>query len=186
MFVSFIPTFPHLTLFFFVISGLVYEAIATASADVSSALTALNFLVCPEYSKPSIFEEFISLCYRMGMTEAAGIQIHLIEMLAIFAATLQHSGSTGFDILSLTSPPAYCLRICSHILKQVTLPSRATVLVSFTLSPVLLRLRDWRVRTESQPSDLIAVISTAITAFTSIANSITLSHEKMIVAWLYS
>jgi HEAT repeat-containing protein 5 len=31
--------------------------------------------------EPTIFEEFISLCYRMGMTEAAGIQIRLIEML---------------------------------------------------------------------------------------------------------
>ena len=129
------------TAFFFVIFGLVssYEAIATASADASSesrsgvisALTALKFLVRPEYSgqaimEPAIFEEFISLCYRMGMTEAAGIQIHLIEMLAIFAATQQHSGSTGLDVLSLTSPPAHCLRICSHILKQATSPSRAS------------------------------------------------------------
>ena len=38
------------------------------------------------------------------MTEAAGIQTHLIGMLGIFAATQQHSGSTGLDILSLTSP----------------------------------------------------------------------------------
>ena len=127
------------TAFFFVIFGLVYEAIATASADASSesrsgvisALTALKFLVRPEYSgqaimEPTIFEEFISLCYRMGMTEAAGIQIHLIEMLAIFAATQQQSGSTGLDVLSLTSPPAHCLRICSHILRQATSPSRAS------------------------------------------------------------
>ena len=73
------------TTFFFVIFGLVYEAIATASADASSesrsgvisALTALKFLVRPEYSgqaimEPTIFEEFISLCYRMGMTEDRG------------------------------------------------------------------------------------------------------------------
>jgi hypothetical protein len=50
------------------------------------------------------------------------------------------------------------------------------VLVSFTLSPVL--LRDWKVRTESQPSDRIAVISSAIAAFTSIANSITSSQRE--------
>jgi HEAT repeat-containing protein 5 len=127
------------TAFFFVIFGLVYEALATASADASSesrsgvisALTALKLLVRPEYSgqaimEPTIFEEFISLCYRMSMTEAAGIQIHLIEMLAIFAAAQQHSQSTGLDVLSLTSPPAHCLRICSHVLKQATSPSRAS------------------------------------------------------------
>ena len=65
------------------------------------------------------------------MTEAAGIQIHLIEMLAIFTATQQHSGSTGLDILSLMSPPAYCLWICSHILKQATSPSCVTVAMEF-------------------------------------------------------
>ena len=48
--------------------------------------------------------------------------------------------------------------------------------VSFTLSPVL--LCDWKVRTESQPSDRIAVISSAIAAFTSIANSITSSQRE--------
>ena len=126
------------TAFFFIVFGLVYEALATASADASSdgrsgvisALQALKCLVRPEYAghaimEPTIFEEFISLCYRMGMTEAAGIQIHLIEMLAIFAAA-QQARSTGLDMLSLTSPPAHCLRICSHILKQATSPSRAS------------------------------------------------------------
>jgi HEAT repeat-containing protein 5 len=178
--------------FFFIIFGLVYEAIATASADVSSesrsgvisALTALKFLVRPEYSgqaimEPTIFEEFISLCYRMGMTEAAGIQIHLIEMLAIFAATQQHSGSTGLDVLSLMSPPTHCLRSADlflYLSKPPHLPMRA-VLISLTLSPVL--LRDWKVHTDlkSQPSDRIAVISSAIAAFTSIANSITSSQR---------
>src|ERR1700678_2232679 len=69
------------TAFFFVILGLVYEALATASPDASSesrsgvvsALQALKCLVRPEYSgqaimEPTIFEEFISLSYRMGMT----------------------------------------------------------------------------------------------------------------------
>ena len=50
------------------------------------------------------------------------------------------------------------------------------VLVSFTLSPVL--LRDWKLCTDSQPSDRIAVISRAIAAFTSIANSITSSQRE--------
>jgi len=129
------------TTFFFVVFGLVYEALATASADssttstarqseVTSALQALKFLVRPEYSgtaimEPTIFEEFISLCYRMGMTESAGIQVHLIEMLAIFAAS-QSSFTAGSDALTLTSPAAHCLRICAHILKQSTAQSRNT------------------------------------------------------------
>ena len=125
--------------FFFVIFGLVYEALVTASVDASSesrsevisALIALKCLVRPEYAgqaimEPAIFEEFISLCYRIGITETAGIQIHLIEMLAIFTAAQQHSLSTELDVLSLTSPPAHCLRICSHILKQATSPLRAS------------------------------------------------------------
>lgn len=93
------------TAFFFVIFGLVYEALATASADstsatstrqvaVISALQALKCLVLPEYSgkailEPTIFDEFISLCYRMAMTESAGIQVHLIEMLTILAGAHQ-------------------------------------------------------------------------------------------------
>lgn len=91
------------TAFFFVIFGLVYETLATASADSSSsmsarnstvvaALQALKCLVRPEYSgkavmEPTISEEFISLCYRMAMTETASVQVHLVEMLAILAAT---------------------------------------------------------------------------------------------------
>jgi len=161
------------TAFFFVIFGLVYEALSTASADASSdsrsgviaALTALKFLVLPEYSgeaimEPTIFEEFISLCYRMGMTEGARIQIHLIEMLAIFAAS-PHPQSTELDVLSLTSPPAHCLRICAHILKQATSPSRAS-------------------STQGQPLDRIAVISSALAAFTSIANLIKSSQREAV------
>src|SRR4051812_24444849 len=81
------------TAFFYIIFGLVYEALATSSADSSSssnrdsgvvsALQALKCLVRPEYSgnailEPTIFEEFISLCYRMGMTESPAIQVHLV------------------------------------------------------------------------------------------------------------
>jgi hypothetical protein len=98
------------TAFFFVIFGLVYEALATSSADsisatstrqaiVIAALQALKSLVRPEYSgkammEPTTFDEFISLCYRMGMTESASIQVHLVEMLSILAAS-QDSESGG-------------------------------------------------------------------------------------------
>ncbi|KAF9474335.1 clathrin-coated vesicle protein [Pholiota conissans] len=162
------------TAFFFVIFGLVYEALATSSADSSSttssrqssvvsALQALKCLVRPEYSgsaimEPTIFDEFIALCYRMGMTESAAIQIHLVEMLSVFAAS-QTSASTGVDFLSLTSPTAHCLRICAHILKQTTSSTRASA-------------------TQGQLSDRITLISTCITAFTTIAASISTSQKE--------
>ena len=75
--------------------------------------------------QPTIFDEFISLCYRLAMTETPAVQIQLVEMLAVFANA--HAASTiGADLLSLTSPPAHCLRICSNILKQAT-SSRVSV-----------------------------------------------------------
>lgn len=94
------------TMFFFIIFGLVYEALVTSSADstlttstrqpaVIAALQALKSLVKPEYSgkallEPTTFDEFISLCYRMAMTETAAIQVYLIEMLAVFASSQAH------------------------------------------------------------------------------------------------
>jgi hypothetical protein len=96
------------TAFFFVIFGLVYEALATSStestspasaqASVIAALQALKCLVRPEYSgmairEPTIFEEFISLCYRIAITESARITVHLLEMLSVFATSQdQESG----------------------------------------------------------------------------------------------
>ena len=95
------------TAFFFVIFGLVYEALATSSADSSSAMSArqslvvaalqtLKSLVRPEYAgkaikEATIYDEFISLCYRIAMTESASVQIHLVEMLSIFAASQDQS-----------------------------------------------------------------------------------------------
>jgi hypothetical protein len=93
------------TAFFHVIFGLVYEALVTSSTDstssstrqnlVVSALQALKSLVKPEYSgnafkDPTIFEEFISLCYRMAMTEPASIQVHLVEMISSFASSQEY------------------------------------------------------------------------------------------------
>lgn len=95
------------TAFFYIIFGLVYEALVTSSTDSSSvsssrqilvvsALQALKCLVRPEYSgnaikEPTIFDEFISLCYRIAMTEPAIIQVHLVEMLSTFASTQKHT-----------------------------------------------------------------------------------------------
>lgn len=91
------------TVFFFIVFGLVYEALVTSSADsalttatrqpaVIAALQALKFLVRPEYSgkallEPTAFDEFISLCYRIAMTETAPIQIHLVEVVTALASS---------------------------------------------------------------------------------------------------
>jgi hypothetical protein len=96
--------------FFFIIFGLVYEALATSSAEstlttsarqpaVIASLQALKFLVRPEYSGKALleranFDEFINLCYRMAMTESAGIQVYLVETLTAFAAC-QNTHSLG-------------------------------------------------------------------------------------------
>lgn len=99
------------TVFFFVVFGLVYEALAT-SADsnlttstrqlmVTAALQTLKCLVRPEYSgkallDPTTFDELISLCYRMAMTESAGIQSQLVEMMTALASSQdQMSRATG-------------------------------------------------------------------------------------------
>ena len=100
------------TVFFFVIFGLIYEALATSSTEsnlttstreptVISALQALKCLVRPEFAgkallEPTTFDELISLCYRMAMTETAPIQIQLVEMVAALAAgQVQRSKAAG-------------------------------------------------------------------------------------------
>jgi HEAT repeat-containing protein 5 len=93
---------------FFVVFGLVYEALANSAVEsTTSALTrqpitiaalqSLKYLTKPEFSGQSlqettIFDEFINLCYRMVMTEAASIQVHLIEAMVTLATTQVYSG----------------------------------------------------------------------------------------------
>ncbi|TFK38873.1 clathrin-coated vesicle protein [Crucibulum laeve] len=161
------------TAFFFVLFGLVYEALCTSSTDststtssrqtiVVSALQALKCLVRPEYSgkavmEPTIFEEFISLCYRMAMTESAAVQVHLVEMLSVLAATRSAIGSN--NLLSLTSPRAHCLRICSHILKHCTSASRGSII-------------------QGHISDRIALINAVFAAFTAIGASLNSTERE--------
>jgi len=90
------------TAFFFIVFGLVYDALVAASTDAGSgstgrqtaviALGALKSLVRPEYSgrailDPTIFDEFISLCYRMAMIESASVQVHLMEAITALASS---------------------------------------------------------------------------------------------------
>jgi hypothetical protein len=128
------------------------------------------------------------MCYLRGcdvVKDVRRIGRIQIEMLAIFAATQQHSEDIPSATLSYTFNwigytfvnVSYALSADLFLIflsKPPRLPVRA-VLVSFTLSPVL--LRDWKVRTGTE-SHRIAVISSAIAAFTSIVNSITSSQRE--------
>ncbi|KAG6888099.1 hypothetical protein C0995_010705, partial [Termitomyces sp. Mi166 len=164
------------TAFFYIIFGLVYEALVTYSADstsassarqslVVSALQALKCLVRPEYSgnaikEPTIFDEFVSLCYRIAMTEPANIQVHLLEVLSSFASSQKHRSSSG-DELSLTSPKAHCLRICSYILQHSTPAFRGQAI-------------------QGELSDRIKMITTAFLAIYAVASSINSSQREEI------
>lgn len=87
------------TSFFYVVFGLVYEALTQSSADSATsvatrdvtitALQALASLVKPEYAgsailEPTIFEEFSNLCYRLAMTEPPEVQVHLVAAVSSF------------------------------------------------------------------------------------------------------
>ncbi|KAH8115151.1 clathrin-coated vesicle protein [Phellopilus nigrolimitatus] len=120
------------TALFFAIFGLVYEALASSSADATPsealrrnamiALEALKSLVKPEYSgkallDPTIFDEFNSLCYRMAMTESTAVQIRLVEAIAVLATSQKENMTNWFKNASGSvlpdSPLTHCFRICS-------------------------------------------------------------------------
>ncbi|KAF8523823.1 ARM repeat-containing protein [Gautieria morchelliformis] len=132
------------TAFFFVVFGLVYDALATSSADSTStgasretavtALKALKSLVRPEYSGNAIldsviFGEFSGLCYRMAMTETAAVQIHLVEAIAALANSQSSSLTPREEADNKSFPPdsplTHCLRICAYVLRHA-LPSART------------------------------------------------------------
>jgi len=124
--------------FFYVVFGLAYEALATSSTDtlvsgstenqqrqalMLSALHALKSLVKPEYcgralSDPTIFEEFLSLCYRLALTESPPVQSQLVAVIGRWALDHSRQSAVGGDVLSLTEPLAHVLRICAQVVKQ--------------------------------------------------------------------
>ncbi|KAF8630604.1 hypothetical protein AX15_002831 [Amanita polypyramis BW_CC] len=129
------------TALFYIIFGLVFEALSISSSESSytssshqlvliSALRALKSLVRPEYSgkvftEPTIFEELISQCYRLAMTESANVHIDLLEMLASMATA---QGSSSIDTLASTSAASHCLRICSYSIKHSSSSSRGPII----------------------------------------------------------
>ncbi|CAK5267776.1 unnamed protein product [Mycena citricolor] len=154
------------TMLFYVIFGLVYESLATASTESSptsslnrqtkviAALQTLKSLVRPEYAgkaimEPPIFDEFTSLCYRMAMTENAAVQVHLVEVVSVLASTQ----GLDQDPLGNGSPRAHCLRICAHILQHATSSKRGAVI-------------------QGDFADRVRMIMTAFSAFVAVGASI--------------
>ncbi|KAF8558426.1 clathrin-coated vesicle protein [Imleria badia] len=123
---------------FFVIFGLIYEALAVSSpqssatpsirsATITASLRALKCLIDPRYSgkallEPSVFKEFISLCYRMAMVENAANLVHLVEVITVFSKYFGHLGMESVvasnEALSPNSVRAHCLKICAYILRH--------------------------------------------------------------------
>jgi hypothetical protein len=106
---------PEPTTMFFVIFGLVYEALSASTpysesslaASGSTSLIALRAMKClvrREYSgrallEPTIFDELLNLWYRMAMTEPPALQIQLMEVIRVFAI----EQGQGSNTLVLTS-----------------------------------------------------------------------------------
>lgn len=150
------------TAMFFVIFGLVYEALSSSAPYSEStaangnmpliALRAMKCLVRREYSgrallEPTIFDELLNLWYRIAMTEPPALQAQLMEVVRVFA-TEQCQGTNPFvapfspidgpyvDTCDSsddpTSPAMVCLRVCTYIVKNA-IPS-AERLASRTIS----------------------------------------------------
>ncbi|KAL0567040.1 hypothetical protein V5O48_014955 [Marasmius crinis-equi] len=169
-------------MFFYVIFGLVYEALAASTSDstnsstrqasMTAALNTLKSLVRPEYAgkailEPTIFDEFISVCYRIAMTESAAFQIHLIEVLAAFAST-QDGGNS--ESITVTSPRSHCLRICAHIIRHSTSSAHGSGI-------------------QGDAADRFKMIQAAFSAFSAVASSTNTSLRedvRAVAVLLYS
>ncbi|KAJ3520851.1 hypothetical protein NM688_g9102 [Phlebia brevispora] len=155
----------HPAAFFFVIFGLVFEALATSTPDIGVqntrktiiALKALKCLVHNQYAGNAfhdvpIFEELVNLFYRMALTEPVAVQIHLAETLASLAASMSKSQSNG---LTQDSSPLqiHCLRICAYILKRVISSPRENTMH------------------DTPPIEKVKLINTAFDSFMTIASA---------------
>lgn len=89
---------------FFIVLGLVYEALSTATSDSTAspearatALTSIQvmaYLIRPEYAgqailDPPILDEVIALWYRMAMTEPWSVQTYLVGAIASLVRSQQ-------------------------------------------------------------------------------------------------
>lgn len=105
------------TAMFFVIFGLVYEALSSSTPYSESstaasgnmpliAMRAMKCLVRREYSgrallEPTIFDELLNLWYRIAMTEPPVLQTQLMEVIRVFAV---EQGRESDPLVSPFSP----------------------------------------------------------------------------------
>ncbi|KAG2366768.1 armadillo-type protein [Suillus spraguei] len=159
---------------FFPLFGLIYEALATSSSDISlrvdtviACLGALKCLLDPRYSgkavlEPTIFQEFMSLSHRMAMTESAEVLIHLITVLTTFVkhfgqyapgGTLSNKGSQSNAAIPPDSVFTHCLKIFAYTLRHSRHnPGTSSI--------------------QGDPSDIAKMISGSLGAFHLIASTI--------------
>lgn len=103
------------TALFFVVFGLVYEALASPDTDTGSghrmisviALKCLKYLVRPEYSGHALldqvnFDELIGLFYRMTITESPAVVVHILEVVSSLVVT-QDTKLAELDALAVTT-----------------------------------------------------------------------------------
>lgn len=99
---------------FFVIFGLVYEALASPDTDSGSghrrisviALKCLKYLVRPQYSGHALldqanFDELVSLFYRMTITEPPTVVMHILEVISSLVVS-QDVKLAELDALAVT------------------------------------------------------------------------------------
>lgn len=126
---------PEPTAMFFVIFGLVYEALSSSAPYSESttaasghmpliALRAMKCLVRREYSgrallEPTIFDELLNLWYRIAMTEPPALQAQLMDVIRVFA-TEQCQGTNPFVTHSRRSMP----RMLTLVTVRMTLHRR--------------------------------------------------------------
>lgn len=102
------------TALFFVIFGLVYEALASPDTDSGSGLRAisvialkcLKYLVKPQYSGHALldqanFDELVSLFYRMTITEPPIVVVHILEVISSLVVS-QDAKLADLDALAVT------------------------------------------------------------------------------------
>lgn len=140
------------TVFFFVVFGLVYEALATSTADAGPdaqrtsivSLQALKCLVKRKYcgrvfNDPPLFEELLNLFYRMALTEPSGVQVHLVEAIASLAESIKSDNKTYVQVAPHLSPTVYLSsytqqRAYTDWWKRVVLPA-STLLTHMRIHP---------------------------------------------------
>lgn len=140
------------TVFFFVVFGLVYEALATSTADAGPdaqrtsivSLQSLKCLVKRKYcgrvfNDPPLFEELLNLFYRMALTEPSGVQVHLVEAIASLAESIKSDNKTYVQVASHLSPTVYLSsytqqRAYTDWWKRVVLPA-STLLTHMRIHP---------------------------------------------------